>query len=185
MSRKLRSAWGIPLWYLRQLMELFPITFKCLFTLYFVTEKKQSARKRPSYHWMKQPLMDIHLYQAIYVFPALLGVECYTPDLAMAQGLHRYIMLEWVLRYNPKFNQTHLNISQVGSRMEICSQPLKSFYYLLGFVCIRDATGFFLLLSLLLYFHLHFQLNSWQITQNKDSQLQWYKQICLTFSRAF
>lgn len=75
-------------------MELFPITFKCLFTLYFVTEKKQSARKRPGYHWMKQPLMDIHLYQATYVFPALLGVERYTPDLAMAQGLHRYIMLE-------------------------------------------------------------------------------------------
>lgn len=39
--------------------------------------------------------------------------------------------------------QTHLNISQVGSRMEICSQLSKTIYYLLGFDCIRDATGLF------------------------------------------
>lgn len=43
---------------------------------------------------MKEPLIDIYLYQAIYIFPALLGAECYILDLAMAKGIHGYIMSE-------------------------------------------------------------------------------------------
>lgn len=88
----------------------------------------------------------MYLYQAIYSFPTQLGAEWNISHLAMAKGIHGYIMLEWILRYNPKLTQTHLN-SQVGTRMEIFSQPLKWFYYLMGFACVRDATVFLFVIT--------------------------------------